>query len=176
MATGPKWAKIKKKKRTGPSSRDFIDNKDLLAEIRKSKARMAEHPELGQAALTPRLATMLVKLVDRYATNSSWSGYSYVDEFKGEAVLNLYQKWHKFDDVNYDNPFAFYTQVMYHCFLSALSREKKQQKIKDLVLETQGKMPSFGRQMEHEEENNNKIATSVQQETINENDDPNDEG
>lgn len=152
MATGPKWAKIKKKKRTGPSSRDFIDNKDLLAEIKKSKARLAERPELGQAALTPRLAMMLVKLVDRYATNSSWSGYSYVDEFKGEAVLNLYQKWHKFDDENYDNPFAFYTQVMYHCFLSALSREKKQQKIKDLVLETQGKMPSFGRQMEHEDE------------------------
>lgn len=155
MATGPKWAKIKKKKRTGPSSRDFIDNKDLLAEIKKSKARLAERPELGQAALTPRLAMMLVKLVDRYATNSSWSGYSYVDEFKGEAVLNLYQKWHKFDDQNYDNPFAFYTQVMYHCFLSALSREKKQQKIKDLVLETQGKMPSFSRQMENEDDAKN---------------------
>lgn len=171
MVTGPKWAKIKKKRRTGPSSRDFIDNKQLLAEVRASKERLANNPELGQSALTPALARMLVKLVDRYATNSSWSGYSYVDEFKGEAILNLYQKWHKFDDANYDNPFAFYTQVTYHCFLSALSREKKQQRVKDSMLETSGRLPSLGRQMEHEEE----TRTAMREDSISKDDDPGDD-
>lgn len=144
--------KTKKKKRAGPSSRDFINNEQLLKEIVESKKRLEKKPSLGQAAITPRLAQMLVMMVEKYATNGSWAGYSYIDEFKGDAVLNLYQKWHKFDEKNYDNPFAFYTQIIYHCFLGGLGREKKQQKIKDRMLETSGKLPSLNRQMEHESE------------------------
>lgn len=150
--------KLKRKKRQGPSSRDFIDNKELLKEIIESKRRLERRPSLGSSALTPRLAQMLVMMVDRYATNSSWAGYSYIDEFKGDAILNLYQKWHKFDEKNYDNPFAFYTQIMYHCFLGGLGREKKQQRIKDRMLESSGKLPSMNRQMEHEAEIKEAIA------------------
>lgn len=156
----PKTAGVEKKKRGGgfvkkpPSakSQHFVDNSEMLLEIAESKRRMAEKPEMGQGAITRKLMDMLILMVDRYATKGNWNGYSYLDDMKADAVLNLYQKWHRFDETKYDNPFAYFTQIIFHCFIGSLGKEKKQRQIRDRQLEMLGRMPSFARQLEHEQE------------------------
>ena len=39
------------------------------------------------------LARMFMKLVERYATRSNWRGYTYNDEMKSTALLQLSANW-----------------------------------------------------------------------------------
>lgn len=129
---------------------DFVRNAELLQEVIKSKKRLGENPALKASAMTPRLAQMLVMMVNRYAMLPNWYGYSYNDEMKGDALVNLCNKWHKFDETKYSNPFAYYTTIIYTCFLGGHAREKKVQMIRDNLLEHYGMSPSMTRQIENE--------------------------
>lgn len=152
----------KRKRKPGEQGvTDFVDNAVLLSEVIKSKRRLAENPELGNAAMTRQLSDMLLLLVTQYSTKGNWTNYSYKDEFVGDAILHLFKKWHKFDETKYNNPFAFFTQIIYRCFLTTLGREKKQQKIKDSLLESMGMSPSNSRMLEHQRQEAERIAADI---------------
>ena len=102
--------------------------------------------------LTPKLANMLVLLVNRYSQRANWRGYSYVDEMRGESLLQLSRMALLFNEARSDNPFAYFTTAITNSFRKILFKEKKQQKARDDLLEAQGKTPSFTRQLENEEE------------------------
>jgi hypothetical protein len=59
----------------------------------------------GQA--TRKLATMYMKLCERYATRSNWRGYTYNEEMRGQALLQLSQIGLQFDESKSQNPFAY---------------------------------------------------------------------
>jgi hypothetical protein len=98
------------------------------------------------------LAKMLMLLVERYSKRGNWRGYTYVDEMKGHALLQLSQIALQFDESKSDNPFAFYTTVIRNCFTRVLNLEKKNQHIRDDLLIMAGARPSFTRQIEDEME------------------------
>ena len=102
--------------------------------------------------LTHKLGTMFLKLVERYSHRSNWRGYSYVDEMRGEALLQLSLVGLKFNEARSDNPFAYYTAAVNNCFTRVLNTEKRNQNIRDDILVEQGHLPSYTRQMEHEEQ------------------------
>jgi hypothetical protein len=131
-----------------PRGKFFVSNAELLQEVIKSKGRLRENPALMASAMTARLAEMLMLMVEKYSTKHNFSGYSYLDEMKGDALSNLCNKWHKFDEVNYTNPFAYYTQIIHTCFLGSLGKEKKVQKIRDRILVSHGRTPSMGAQVD----------------------------
>jgi len=80
------------------------------------------------------------------------TGNTYVEEMKGQALLQLSQIALQFDESKGDNPFAFYTTVIRNCFTRVLHSEKKNQTIRDDLLIMAGARPSFTRQIEDEME------------------------
>ena len=62
--------------------------------------------------MTDNLARMFLKLCDRYATRGNVRGYTYNDEMKGQAILQLTQIGLQFDESKSDNPFAYYTAAV----------------------------------------------------------------
>ena len=107
-----------------------------------------EHGEFckdhGQATRT--LATMYMKLCERYATRSNWRGYTYNEEMRGQALLQLSQIGLQFDESKSQNPFAYYTAAITNSFTRILNLEKKNQNIRDDMLEQAGLNPSWTRQ------------------------------
>jgi hypothetical protein len=98
----------------------------------------------GQATRT--LATMYMKLCERYATRSNWRGYTYNEEMRGQALLQLSQIGLQFDESKSQNPFAYYTAAITNSFTRILNLEKKNQNIRDDMLEQAGLNPSWTRQ------------------------------
>lgn len=96
--------------------------------------------------MTRKLAQMFIKLCERYATRSNWRGYTYNEEMRGQALLQLSQIGLQFDESKSQNPFAYYTAAITNSFTRILNIEKKMQNIRDDILEINGLNPSWTRQ------------------------------
>jgi hypothetical protein len=96
--------------------------------------------------MTRKLAMMFMKLCERYATRSNWRGYTYNEEMRGQALLQLSQIGLQFDESKSQNPFAYYTAAITNSFTRILNLEKKNQNIRDDILEINGLNPSWTRQ------------------------------
>jgi hypothetical protein len=96
--------------------------------------------------MTRKLAMMFMKLCERYATRSNWRGYTYNEEMRGQALLQLSQIGLQFDESKSQNPFAYYTAAITNSFTRILNIEKKNQNIRDDILEINGLNPSWTRQ------------------------------
>lgn len=96
--------------------------------------------------MTRKLAQMFMKLCERYATRSNWRGYTYNEEMRGQALLQLSQIGLQFDESKSSNPFAYYTAAITNSFTRVLNIEKKMQNIRDDILEMNGLNPSWTRQ------------------------------
>ena len=96
--------------------------------------------------ITENLGKMYIKLAERYAQRSNWRGYTYIDEMKGQAILQLSQIGLQFDESKSENPFAYYTAAVTNSFTRILNIEKKSQNIRDDLLEEHGLAPSMTRQ------------------------------
>lgn len=100
--------------------------------------------------ITENLGRMFIKLSERYAQRSNWRGYTYIEEMKGQAILQLSQIGLQFDESKSENPFAYYTAAVTNSFTRILNIEKKNQNIRDDLLEDAGLTPSTTRQYQHE--------------------------
>lgn len=100
--------------------------------------------------ITEELGKMFLKLAERYAQRANWRGYTYIEEMKGQAILQLSQIGLQFDESKSENPFAYYTAAVTNSFTRILNIEKKNQNIRDDMLEEAGLAPSLTRQYQQE--------------------------
>ena len=96
--------------------------------------------------VTNRLASMWIKLVERYGHRGNWRGYTYVEEMKAQALVQLSQVGLQFDESKSSNPFAYLTSCVHTSFLKILNLEKRSQNIRDDLLIMNNMTPSFSRQ------------------------------
>ena len=110
------------------------------------------HFDKDAGQITPTLARMMIKLCERYATRGNVRGYTYNDEMRGQAILQLTQVGLQFDESKSDNPFAYFTAAVTNSFVRVINIEKRNQNIRDDILEMNGMNPSYSRtgQGEHE--------------------------
>ena len=125
-----------------------FDENDILVCVGKShwKGDLEKgkfNKDHGQ--ITNTLARMYIKLCERYATRGNVRGYTYNDEMRGQAILQLTQIGLQFDESKSDNPFAYFTAAVTNSFVRIINLEKRNQNIRDDLLEINGMNPSYSR-------------------------------
>lgn len=130
-----------------------FDEEDILVCVGKShwKGGLEKgkfNKDHGQ--ITNTLARMYIKLCERYATRGNVRGYTYNDEMKGQAILQLTQIGLQFDESKSNNPFAYFTAAVTNSFVRIINIEKRNQVIRDDLLEMNGMNPSYSRTGEGE--------------------------
>ena len=98
-------------------------------------------------------------LVERYSRSPKFIKYSYREDMKSEALLNLCNNALKFNPEKSSNPFAFYTTAIHHSFLQYLNHERKQRTIRDTLLVEHGDTPSYSFQENGQEYLNSVYGT-----------------
>jgi len=113
------------------------------------------HFNVTHGKMTNKLAMMFMKLVERYGHRGNWRGYTYIDEMKSQALLQLSQIGLQFDESRSEtpNPFAYYTAAITNSFTRVLNIEKRNQNIRDDILIMHGATPSYTRQTENDMKN-----------------------
>ena len=146
----PKTVADHKIKLPFPAFKHYTYVNETLNEVGISHYNKEKEFDLSAGKITAVLATMYIKLVERYSQRSNWRGYTYIDEMRGQALLQLAQIGLQFNEDKSDNPFAYYTTVVNNSFTRVLNIEKKNQGIRDDLLEKAGQAPSWTRQLAHE--------------------------
>ena len=128
----------------------YIIRDNKLVEVGRSHWKNGEFSVSG-GTITNKLAKMFMLLVNRYAEKSNWRGYSFVDEMKGQALLQLSHMSLQFEESKGSNPFSYFTAILTNSFTRVLNTEKRNRDLRDNILESYGQSPSLSRQLEHEE-------------------------
>lgn len=105
------------------------------------------HFSKDHGKITDKLARMYIMLCEKYAMKFNWRGYTYNDEMRNSAILQLTYVGLRFNEARSANPFAYYTAAITNSFCRVLNTEKRNQNIRDDILEMNGLNPSFSRQM-----------------------------
>ena len=146
----PKTVADHKVKLPFPPFKHYVIDNSLIREVGISHHNKNKEFDIETGRITATLANMYIKLVERYSQRANWRGYTYIDEMRGQALLQLTQIGLQFNEDKSDNPFAYYTAAVNNSFTRVLNIEKKNQGIRDDLLEKAGQAPSWTRQLEHE--------------------------
>lgn len=125
---------IEKKKRVfrQKDSPHYVDNKLFAQALMEWIVANKDNGKRINWTEMPRyVAECLMKIVDHFALQSCWRGYTYLDDMKDEAILNLVKGIHNYN-INFSpNAFAYASEVVRKSFIYILDKEKKQANIKN---------------------------------------------
>lgn len=124
-----------------------IDIKNVMKEVLRShwKGKTIESGEycITHGNLTYSLVRMLMMLVDQFAKSGNWSGYTYLEDMKSSALVQLCDVALKFEESKSNNAFAYLTQIASMKFTATLNGEKTQSRIKSQLLQSIGYDASY---------------------------------
>lgn len=133
---------VVKKKRRRRTKHDYIDKKELLAEVIACK-------EVD--VMSDKLAKMLQLIAKKFAQSRNLAGYTYSDDMQAFAMMMLVKTWRAFKPEKSNNAFAFYTQCIKNSFIQFLNQEKAHRNVRDKLIVAHGGLPSYTYQREYEE-------------------------
>ena len=96
------------------------------------------------------LALGFMKLCDKIAQSYNWRGYTYTDDMKGQALVQLTSVGLQFNEMFSNNPFAYYTSTINNAFTAIFNEEYGVQRLRDKVLLENNFDPSNTAQLKHE--------------------------
>ena len=115
-----------------PRKRNYVNNKDLLEALIIYQKDCREAEDQGEE--TPRvpdyIGTCIFQIATRLATKPNFSGYSYKEDMISDGIENCLQYIHNFNPDKSQNPFAYFTQIIWYAFLRRIQKEKKQMYIR----------------------------------------------
>lgn len=103
---------------------DYINNEDLLRELKIYKEQSIQTEEIGR---------MLLLLATKYSERGSFAGYTWKEDMISEAVYTCLKYMHNFDiNIEDPNPFTYFSVIIQRVFISYITKQKKHSKIKDV--------------------------------------------
>ena len=114
----------------------YVNNKQFLEAIveRKRLLKEAEETDSPPPQVTNYLGECILKIANHLSYRPNFINYTYRDEMISDGIENSLQYIDNFDPEKSKNPFAYFTQIIYFAFVRRITKEKKQQKIKDRIL------------------------------------------
>lgn len=112
--------------------RNYVNNPDLLAALIAYKEKCKEAEDAGDKnpQVPEYIGKCILLIATRLATKPNFSGYSYKEEMISDGIENCLQYIHNFNPEKSENPFAYFTQIIWFAFLRRIQKEKKQTYIK----------------------------------------------
>ena len=112
--------------------RNYVNNPDLLAAVVAYRTLCNEAEDAGEnkPQVPEYIGKCILLIGTRLATKPNFSGYSYKEEMISDGIENCLQYLHNFDPEKSQNPFAYFTQIIWFAFLRRIQKEKKQTYIK----------------------------------------------
>jgi hypothetical protein len=118
--------------------KNYINNRDFYDAIVAHRARVAKHAEEKRNTPPPAIPDYIgmcfMQIARKLANRPNFSGYSFREEMVEDGIENCVIGYYSFDPTRFENPFAYFTQIIWFAFLRRIEKEKKQSYIKHMSL------------------------------------------
>ena len=118
----------------------YVNNKELLEAMIVYRKKCAIAKEKGTPAppISNYLGECFLKIATHLSYKPNFVNYMFREDMIGDGIENCVQYIHNFDPEKSNNPFAYFTQIIYYAFLRRIQKEKKQLEIKTKIIERTG--------------------------------------
>jgi hypothetical protein len=122
------------------AKRHYIDNNQFLQEmiaytdkVNNAKSNGAPKPRIPEY-----VGECFMKIAENLSHKPNFISYTFRDEMISDAIENCVLYANNFNPAKSNNPFAYFTQIVYYAFLRRIQREKKQLYVKYKSAELSG--------------------------------------
>ena len=115
----------------------YVDNKEFLAAMLEWKKEVNDAEEEGEVIppIPEYIGECFYKIATHLSYRPNFINYTYREEMIGDGIENCIQYAKNFNPDKSKNPFAYFTQIIYYAFLRRITKEKKQQSIKQKIID-----------------------------------------
>lgn len=109
------------------SKQHYVDNKKFYQAILEYKKNVQEAKEKGldKPRISNYIGECLTKIADKLSTKPCFIGYSFRDEMISDGIENCIEYFDDYDPHKGQNPFAYFTQIIFYAFLRRINKEEK---------------------------------------------------
>jgi hypothetical protein len=115
----------------------YVNNKKLYETLveYKDKIKVCESEGKQLPRIPEYVGECIWQIANRLSTKPNFVNYTYRDEMISDGIENCVMVIKNFDPNKSQNPFAYFTQIIYYAFIRRIQKEKKQTYIKHKSLE-----------------------------------------
>jgi len=121
------------------NSNYYVDNKKLYQEMVEYRKLFnefkASESSIDKPQVPQYVGKCILMIANRLSLKPNFINYSYREEMISDGIENCITYIDNFDPNRTNNPFAYFTQIIYFAFLRRIQKEKKQLYIKHKSLE-----------------------------------------
>ena len=121
-------------------SEHYVNNRELLEAliVYRAKVANAKENDLPKPRITNYLGECFLKIATHLSYKPNFVNYMFKDDMICDGIENCVRYIHNFNPEKSKNPFAYFTQIIYYAFLRRIQKEKRQNDIKQKILEKTG--------------------------------------
>ena len=126
--------------KTRKKSEHYVDNKVFLQAMieYKDKCEKAEKRKRKKPPVTNYIGECFLKIANHLSYRPNFINYTFRDDMISDGIENCLQYLKNFNPDKSNNPFAYFTQIIYYAFIRRIQKEKKQTNIKYKMIEQGG--------------------------------------
>jgi len=155
--------KLTKKKKT----EHYVDNKVFLEEMKKYRKKVlsARNRKRKDPPISDYIGECFLKIANHLSYRPNFINYTYKEDMISDGIENCLTYVANFDPEKSNNPFAYFTQIIYYAFIRRIQKEKKQTTIKQKLILKSG-LDEIVRQEGDNEEYQNSYADFLRKNMI----------
>jgi len=114
----------------------YVDNKAFLAAMVEYRmlVEKAKEEKKDKPPVTDYIGGCFLKIANHLSYRPNFINYTFRDDMISDGIENCLQYLNNFDPSKSNNPFAYFTQIIYYAFVRRIQKEKKQVIIKHKIL------------------------------------------
>ena len=145
----------------------YVDNKVFLEEMKKYRKKVlsARKRNRKDPPITNYIGECFLKIANHLSYRPNFINYTYKEDMISDGIENCLTYVANFDPEKSNNPFAYFTQIIYYAFIRRIQKEKKQTTIKQKLILKSG-LDEIVRQEGDNEEYQNSYADFLRKNMI----------
>ena len=118
----------------------YVDNKKFLEAMTdyKLKCEKAAARNRRNPPVTNYIGECFLKIANHLSYRPNFINYTYRDDMISDGIENCLQYMSNFNPDKSNNPFAYFTQIIYYAFIRRIQKEKKQMLVKSKLIQNAG--------------------------------------
>tara|TARA_A200000159_G_scaffold38842_2_gene35244 strand:- start:1420 stop:1965 length:546 start_codon:yes stop_codon:yes gene_type:complete len=114
----------------------YVNNKEFLLAMTEYKRLVNEAEKNNQSKppVTNYIGECFLKIANHLSYRPNFINYTFRDDMISDGIENCLQYLDNFNPEKSNNPFAYFTQIIYYAFVRRIQKEKKQVVIKQKMI------------------------------------------